>query len=80
MDDQVAGFVLVHRYDLLQKNRHVISEFFLLRKYRWSGVGAEAARLIFSAYPGPWEVSEIPDNFPSQTFWRRVIHELTQGA
>lgn len=79
VDDQIAGFVLIHPYDLLEQHRHVVSEFFVLRKYRRSGVGAEAARLIFARYPGPWEVSEIPDNLPSQAFWRRIIGELTQG-
>lgn len=80
VDGRIAGFVLIHQYDLLQQHRHVISEFFVLRKYRRSGVGAEAARSIFSAFPGPWEVSEIPGNLPSQMFWRRVIGGLTQGA
>jgi predicted acetyltransferase len=80
VDGHIAGFVLIHRYDLLRQNRHVISEFFVLRKYRRRGVGTEAARLILSAFPGPWEVSEIPGNLPSQMFWRRVIGELTRGA
>lgn len=79
-DGRIAGFVLIHRYDLLKHNRCVISEFFVLQKYRRRRVGTEAARLIFSAFPGPWEVSEIPANLPSQMFWRRVIGEFTQGA
>lgn len=79
VDDQVAGFVLVHQYDLLEQHRHVVSEFFVLRKYRRSRVGAKAAHLIFSRYPGPWEVSEMPDNLLSQGFWRSIIRELTQG-
>lgn len=79
VDDQVAGFVLVHQYDLLEQHRHVVSEFFVLWKYRRSRVGAKAARLIFSRYPGPWEVSEMPDNLLSQMFWRSIIRELTQG-
>jgi predicted acetyltransferase len=80
VDGRLAGFVLVHHYDLLNERRHVVSEFFVMRKYRRRGVGTKAARLVFEAFPGPWEVSELPENEPSQAFWRRVIATVTKGA
>ncbi|MCL6596067.1 MAG: GNAT family N-acetyltransferase [Firmicutes bacterium] len=80
VDGRIAGFVLVHQHDLLQERRHVVAEFFVMRKYRRRGVGTRAARLVFDAFPGPWEVSELPENEPAQAFWRRVIAALTDGA
>lgn len=80
VDDEVAGFVLVHPYDLLEQNRHVISEFFVLRKYRKKRIGKHAVKLIFEAFPGEWEVSQLSENLPSQVFWRKVIHDLSNGS
>lgn len=80
VNGSVGGFVLVHKYGLLEQNRNVISEFFVMRKYRKLGVGRQAAQRIFEAFPGGWEVSELPENLPSQLFWRNVIHEITNGA
>ena len=79
VNGNTAGFVLVHKYDLLEQNRNVISEFFVMRKYRKLGVGKQAAHKIFETFPGGWEVSELPENLPSQTFWRNVIHQVTNG-
>jgi predicted acetyltransferase len=78
-DGHIAGFVLVHRYGLLGENRNVVSEFFVMRKYRKLGVGKQAVRRIFETFKGGWEVSELPENLPSHIFWRRVISELTNG-
>ncbi|QQE79647.1 GNAT family N-acetyltransferase [Alicyclobacillus sp. SO9] len=79
VNKSTAGFVLVHKYDLLEENRNVISEFFVMKKYRKLGVGNQAAQKIFKTFSGGWEVSELPENLPSQVFWRKVIHEVTGG-
>ena len=79
VNGRIAGFVLVHQFDLFKENRNVISEFFVLRKYRQSGVGRQAAQRIFEMFPGRWEVSELPENIPSQMFWRKIINEFTHG-
>lgn len=80
VNGHIAGFVLVHKYGLLGENRNVVSEFFVMRKYRKLGVGRKAAHEIFAAFPsGGWEVSELPENTPSHTFWQRAISEFTNG-
>jgi predicted acetyltransferase len=81
VDGKLAGFVL------LKRGGHVIddpvamyvSEFFIMRKYRRRGVGAEVARSIFDRYPGSWEVGEAVTNLPAQAFWRKVIGDYTGG-
>jgi predicted acetyltransferase len=79
VDGKLAGFVLVSRYNYLtgEKDAWVISEFFILRKYRHQGVGEYVARWIFDGHHGAWQVSEINENQAAVTFWRKVIGRYT---
>jgi predicted acetyltransferase len=56
-----------------------MAEFFVLRMYRRHGVGSEAARSLFEAHAGAWEVHEVAANTPAQAFWRRIIASVTAG-
>lgn len=76
----IAGFVLIYQNDSSTERRSVISEFFVMRKYRRMGVGRYAARSALELFPGAWEVSEIPENLPSQVFWRMVIQDVTHNT
>ena len=58
---------------------HRIDQFFVPRGYRRKGVGSQAAHLAFTAFPGPWRVSEIAQNKAAQSFWRKVVGEYTGG-
>jgi predicted acetyltransferase len=79
VNSKLAGFVLVSRYNYTTgaKDARVISEFFILRKYRHQGVGEQVARWVFSQHPGAWQVSEIPENQAAVRFWRKVIGRYT---
>ncbi len=74
-----AGFCLVDSDVLLKNSEHSISEFFVLRKYRKSGLGRFAASHIFASRPAAWEVAQHESNFPAQAFWRKVVAEYTNG-
>ncbi len=78
---QLAGFVLVRRAPSAAGAGDVadMAEFFVMRKYRRRGVGAEAARRAFDAFPGRWEVRAMAANLPAHAFWRRVIAAYTAG-
>jgi predicted acetyltransferase len=80
VDGQLAGFVLVNRHYYLptQPDAHAIGEFFVMRKYRRSGVGEKVAVQIFQLFPGKWEVAQLADNLPAHLFWRKVIGRFTQ--
>jgi predicted acetyltransferase len=52
-----------------------IAEFFVLRKYRHSGIGRQAAHLLWDRYRGRWFVRVAKRNAGALTFWRRVIAE-----
>src|SRR5438309_2789783 len=61
-----------HAYD--------IAEFFVLRRYRHSGVGREAAFLAWDRYPGSWTVRVAEGNAGALEFWRSAIDQYTSGA
>jgi predicted acetyltransferase len=75
VDGELAGFALVR----FLNQAHVMSEFFVMRPFRRRGIGAEAAKNVFSRFSGRWIVHEVPGNRPAQAFWRSVISEFTHG-
>ena len=68
VDGHLAGFALVR-----SGRPHDMAEFFVMRKYRRGGVGAEAARAVFAQFPGEWQVRQIAANVAATAFWRTVI-------
>lgn len=74
VDGRLAGFALLnkHPHSSLEVD-HNMAEFFVVRRYRRSGVGTKAAHTIFSAYPGQWEVAIARRNVGALVFWRNAI-------
>jgi predicted acetyltransferase len=68
VDGRWCGFALVRTGD-----PHDMAEFFVMRKYRRSGVGITAARDLFARFPGRWQVRQLRANTDATTFWRRAI-------
>jgi len=56
-----------------------MDEFFVMRKYRRTGVGSEFAARLFDMFPGRWEVGQVAPNTEATLFWRSVIREYTGG-
>jgi predicted acetyltransferase len=73
---RLAGFALIKR---IAADTHDVGEFFILRKFRRSGLGRDVACRLFDGFAGNWEVRELPTNTPAQAFWRRIIGEYTSG-
>ena len=75
-----AGFALVRQINEADGSTvHSLAEFFILRKYRGSGFGRQAAFQIFDQFPGKWHVAQLESNRPAQAFWRKVIEDYTRG-
>lgn len=80
VDGEVAGFVLLildlpkeyTKWSTAEKT-NIISDFFIMRKYRRKGVGKTVAYEIFERFPGTWEVRQTAANQPAYTFWKHVI-------
>jgi predicted acetyltransferase len=74
VNGRTAGFALVnahsHRGEAIV---HAMAEFFVVRQFRRSGVGHEAARAIFAANPGRWELAIAAPNAPARAFWPRAV-------
>jgi predicted acetyltransferase len=76
-----AGFALVEDESPLPEGAgcRYLAAFFVLRAYRRRGLGRAMAREIFKRWPGRWQVLEIKANPEAQSFWRRVIGDITAG-
>ncbi|MFU1797711.1 GNAT family N-acetyltransferase [Paenibacillus azoreducens] len=82
VDGRLAGFALVRELEAKTKDLlplYEMAEFFILRKYRRSGAGQQAAIGLFDRLPGRWKVAEVESNIPAQKFWRKVIGHYTNG-
>lgn len=77
----LAGFVLVNAWSASGRPvDFAIAEFFIARKYRRHGIGAEAVRQVIAARPGQWEVAVLAINKPALAFWRRALTAVHAGA
>ena len=81
VDGQLAGFAVVadRGYFSDKPDRHDVSEFFVLRRYRRRHVGEHVARSLFDRFPGPWDVRVLAGNERARAFWRTVIDRHTDG-
>ena len=57
--EKLAGLALVReKEDVVGGGYYLMAEFFVQRKYRRHGVGREAARGLFTQFPGRWRVAQ----------------------
>ena len=80
VNERYAGFALVAPAVVTQTVGYWMEQFFILKKYRRGKLGTALAAHVFQCHPGPWEVGQMPTNFPAQAFWRRVISSITEGS
>ena len=80
-DGRIAGFVLATRGSPANEDPAVldVAEFFVLRRYRRTGVGRRAAFLLWSRLPGQWTVRVSEGNTGGMVFWADVTAEFTNG-
>lgn len=76
VNGRYAGFALIREG---APGQFIVSEFFIMKKYRKQKIGKYVAHHLFAARPGKWEVNEIEANLPAQAFWRKIIDEYTNG-
>jgi predicted acetyltransferase len=78
---RLAGFALAKRGSPAMEDPDVldVEEFFVLRRYRRSGVGFRAAFLLWNKLPGTWTVRVSEGNPDALPFWAAVIDQFTDG-
>lgn len=74
-EEKPAGFVIRGEIE----NYSDIGEFYILPCYRRRGLGKILAYAVFDFFPGLWQVRQIPTATHAIMFWRKVIHEYTNG-
>jgi predicted acetyltransferase len=68
VDGNWAGFALVRT-----GTPHDMAEFFVMRKYRRTGMGTTLAREVFARFPGEWQVRQMTANVAATAFWTQAI-------
>ena len=81
VDDQLAGFVMINNFSEVEDRDtdFSVAEFFVMYKYRRTGVGKRAFFLAANLHKGKWQLKRHPGNLPSVYFWDAVINEYTNG-
>lgn len=84
VDSEIAGFAFVildvpKEFIVLSlaEKTNVISDFFIMRKYRHKGVGKKVAFFLFDQFSGTWEIRQTSGNKNAYQFWKKVICEYT---
>lgn len=77
VDEELAGFALLHKQFKDEKFYWEMGEFFIFGKFQGKGIGEKIAREICQQFHGSWKVSVIPENTPAYGFWKRVIATYT---
>ncbi len=73
---RVVGFALIMRGSLLiDPDAFDVAEFFILRRWRRTGLGRRAAHLLWDRLPGRWIVRAALRNAGAVPFWARTISE-----
>ena len=67
-------------YDKLStaNETNVISDFFIMRKFRRWNYGKQAVFYLFDRFPGAWEIRQTETNIQAHQFWKSVIDEYTK--
>jgi predicted acetyltransferase len=76
LGDSLAGFAIVGPADQSlgdsAPGAQDVHEFFVIRRYRRSGLGETMATFLWNEHPGAWLVRVLEAN-PAAGFWRRII-------
>ena len=81
VDNQLAGFVMVNDFPEAEDREtdFSIAEFFVMHKYRCSGVGKKAFFSVLEIHKGKWQLKRHPKNMTSVIFWDKAVSEYTNG-
>ena len=83
VDGKLAGFaMLVADYFYLKDRQtdYLMNDFFVMYKYRGTGVGKYAANYLFDKFQGAWQLNTVNRNTGSVAFWKKVIGDYTGGV
>ena len=75
--DSVAGFVMLNKVsDFGEDIDHAVAEFFILPKFRRTGLGSDIFLVLRKQFKGQWEIRYHVDNVPAAAFWTKMTSTL----
>lgn len=79
INNKLAGFALIKKVPHASTGQSPwdMAEFFILRRYRRSGMGTRAAHEVWNRFPGPWQVRVMHSNTSALHFWKHAIRKFT---
>jgi len=80
VDQKLAGFAMVCDYPISgTQTDFTMSEFFVIYKYRKSGVANYCVTHLFEKHRGKWGLMFHPENIISKKFWLKTVNQYTLG-
>jgi predicted acetyltransferase len=75
VDTRLAGLALIDGLPRGSPDVTVwdVAEFFILRRYRRTGIGTQVAHQVWKCFLGRWQVRVIVSNEPAYRFWHHAI-------
>ena len=73
VDGALAGFAVVDDEVIQPASRYNMGYFFIARRYRGQGVGAQVATHLFAQFAGAWEVYFYINNKAASAFWNAMF-------
>ena len=83
VDGKLAGFAVVlndYAYLKSRKTDYVLSDLFVMYRYRGTGVGKFAANYLFDKFKGAWQLNAFTKNTNAVRFWVKTIGDYTKNT
>lgn len=75
--DSVAGFVMLNKVSEFGEDiDYSVAEFFILPKFRRTGLGSDIFLVLRKQFKGQWEIKYHVDNIPAVNYWTKVTSTL----
>jgi len=78
-DNNISGFSMIRTEYYNNTNTFSMAEFFILKKYRFKGIGKYFALNNFKMHLGDWEVPVMKSNLIALKFWENILKEKTNN-
>jgi len=73
LKDNIVGFILLNNGKYVPQDIDFsVHEFFILKSYRRSGIGAKAMEGLFDKYKGKYRIVQLADNKLAINFWKSI--------
>ena len=79
----MAGFAVVlndYAYLKSRKTDYVLSDLFVMYRYKGTGVGKFAANYLFDKFKGTWQLNAFTKNTNAVRFWVKTVGDYTRSA